>query len=90
LSDSWTPYGRIERGAFNREDPYFADQSFGGPYSRLAAGLRYNLNENACIKFEGSRTSVDRLDTSLRSGMARNQINGGTWNEARLQWALRF
>lgn len=90
IDELWMPYARFERGAFNQQDAYFADQTFGGPYSRLAGGLRYNLNENACIKVELDRTAVERLDTSLGSGLVRNQINGGTWNEARLQWALRF
>lgn len=51
------PYVRFERATFNQADPYFQGQYNGLPYTKWAGGYRYNLNDNACLKLEISRTS---------------------------------
>jgi len=86
INDSWIPYVRYERAIFDQNDEYFADQTFGQSYSRVAAGLRYNITDKACIKIEGNETDV--ADTAL--GGVRDQMDGGKWKEIRAQWAVRF
>jgi hypothetical protein len=86
INDSWIPYVRYERAIFDQNDEYFADQTFGQSYSRVAAGLRYNITDKACIKIEGNETDVANTAT----GGVRDQMDGGKWKEIRAQWAVRF
>lgn len=86
INDNWIPYVRYERAIFDQNDEYFADQTFGASYSRVAAGLRYNITDKACIKIEGNKTDVANTPT----GGVRDQMDGGEWKEIRAQWAVRF
>jgi len=90
VTERLAPYARLERAVLDQQDPYFANQTFGGSYSRVACGARYNLSDRSSLKLEGIRTATQRTDTSLNSGFFRPQMNGGAWSELRGQWALRF
>jgi len=54
-----TPYLRFEKTALNQNDSYFADQASGRSYTRMAFGLRKDLNNKAAIKAEYLNTSKD-------------------------------
>lgn len=73
----WTPYGRVERAVLDQTDNYFSQQSSGRSYSRQALGARYDLNPKAAIKVEVNRTRQSDAPTQ-------------DYNEARLQYAIRF
>ena len=73
----WVPYGRFEHAGLNQADPYFRDQVFGHGYDREVLGLRYNLTPKSAFKVELNHTSQPDLP---------NQ----DFNEARLQYAIRF
>ncbi len=50
--DDWTPYIRLEKAVLSQSDNYFASQASGQSYARQSLGVRYNLNQNAALKFE--------------------------------------
>ena len=75
------PYARYERGAFNQNDPYFAGQYNGLPYSKLAYGYRYSLNDNAALKMEFSHTGF--------TGSS-NTNTGQAFNDLHLDYSIRF
>jgi len=56
INGTMAPYARYERGLFNTADPFFAGQYNGLPYSKYAGGFRYNLADDAAVKFEYSKT----------------------------------
>ena len=77
-----TPYVRFEKTELNQLDNYFNMQASGQSYSRQALGLRYNLNQNAALKFELLNSSfkpdtagaVIRYTSSYRSVYAQYAI----------------
>src|SRR5438309_6568172 len=73
----YTPYARYERGAFQQSDDYFAAQATGSSYYRTALGLRFDVDLVSSLKLELADTHLtDRLI--------------GSYNEALLQYAIRF
>ena len=73
----YTPYARYERGAFKQSDHYFAAQTTGSSYYRTALGLRFDVDLVSSLKLELADTHLtDRLI--------------GSYNEALLQYAIRF
>jgi hypothetical protein len=73
----WTPYARGEKASLDQTDAYFAQQENGGSYDRWVAGLRFDLDPRAALKLEANHTRfTDRVVSSF--------------NEVRLQWAIRF
>lgn len=80
----WTPFARLERGAFDQGDAYFARQEGGRAYRRAALGLRYDLEAAAALKLEVNRTRIDAIADGL----------GGTvddrYGEMRIQYSIRF
>jgi len=86
LNEHWLPYVRYEKTDFDQADAYFADQTYGASYDRIAVGLRHNLTDKACIKVEGNKTNIDQVDPSgVRAG-----VPGGEYQELRAQFAVRF
>jgi hypothetical protein len=78
--DDWlTPYVRYEKAAFSQQDRYFTAQESGRSYRRTVAGINYALSTQTALKFELSRGTE----------MPRDLIPY-TFNEARLQFAVRF
>lgn len=53
---AWTPYLRVERAQLDAGDAYFASLERGVPYRRVAAGVRYDLDVRAALKFEWNQT----------------------------------
>lgn len=75
-----TPFVRTERAILDQTDNYFGVQSSGRSYSRLAAGIRYDLDPKAALKFELLRTQQGDLGPDLNND----------YNEARIQYSVRF
>jgi hypothetical protein len=73
----WTPYIRLERANLNQRDNYFLSMDSGRAYNRQALGLRLDVNPKAALKFELNHTD------EARDG-------GQKYNEAQLQYAIRF
>jgi hypothetical protein len=82
----WTPYVRFEKTNLNQLDEYFAAQESGRSYRRAVAGVRYDLGSRSALKVEFNRThqadAADPTDTSVPAP--------GSFNETRLQFAVRF
>lgn len=76
---AWTPFVRAEKTDLDQNDRYFSQQENGSSYKRSAAGLRYELNPKAAVKFEGSRTKFTDAGNTAPS-----------YGEARVQLAVRF
>lgn len=78
--DDWMPYIRLEKAVLNQNDNYFASQASGQSYARQSLGVRYNLNQNAALKFE-------LLDSKFDAGVA-----GGakSFNSIFAQYAIGF
>ena len=72
------PYVRIEKTKYNQADTYFKTLSKGRSYRMDVLGVRYNLNTNAALKGEISRTNTD------------NVADLSPAKELRLQYAIRF
>jgi hypothetical protein len=66
-----TPYIRLERTILDQQDGYFSAQATGQSYARQLLGLRYNLNQKACLKLELGNSSfkqeLNRTALSYRS-----------------------
>ena len=75
------PYVRYERGSFNVNDPYFAGQYNGLPYSKWAVGYRYNLDENAAVKVEYSKVAFN-ASSATNTGQGYDDIH--------LDYSIRF
>jgi hypothetical protein len=73
----WVPYVRYEHAGLDPNDPYFMSQTFGHAYDRSVLGLRYNVTPKSALKFEVNHT-------------AQPDLPGQDFNEARLQYAIRF
>ena len=73
----WTPYGRVEKTSLDQADNYFSQQASGQSYSRGVIGLRYDLNAKTALKVELNHTRLTDRAT-------------GSFDEARLQYAIRF
>ncbi|MDB6086992.1 MAG: hypothetical protein JWN43_4873, partial [Gammaproteobacteria bacterium] len=72
-----TPYIRYERAVLDQNDSFFALQLSGTSYYRTAMGLRFDLDLKSALKLEIARTrNTDRLIE--------------TWNDAMLDYAIRF
>jgi len=84
-NEKWTPYVRYEKADFDQNDNYFADQTYGGSYKRVALGLRHNLSDKTCLKIEGNKTDITAANTTVRAG-----VPGGEYKELRAQFAVRF
>ncbi len=79
FANVWTPYVRWEKTSLDQGDDYFASQASGRSYMANVAGLRYDLNPNAALKIEFSRTDEIQVDGStVRS------------NGMHFQFAVRF
>lgn len=74
-----TPFARVEAADLDPRDRYFAAQTEGRSYRRLALGLRYDLDPRAALKLEYDRT-IDR----------NHQGPDDRYHEARVQYAIRF
>jgi len=57
----WTPYVRTEKAALDQTDYYFSSQDSGRSYTRNVAGLRWDFNKSAALKFEFDRTHEKEL-----------------------------
>ena len=78
---NWAPFVRVEQGAFNVDDPFFAGQYNGLPYSKQSAGVRYNLDDTACVKAEVATTYF----------AAHSATNSGeSYNSVKFDYAVRF
>lgn len=75
--NKWTPYARLEKAVLDQNDLYFSQQASGRSYGREAFGVRYKLNENAALKLEFNHTR-------------RKDADGQDYNEAQMQYAIRF
>lgn len=75
------PYVRFERANFNQNDPFFAAQYNGLPYTKWAGGYRFNLNDNAALKLEISRTT-------FHASSATN--TGQSYSTGLLDYSVRF
>ena len=75
---SWgVPYGRYERTALDQSDGYFARQTSGASYHRVAVGVRFDIDPKSALKLELAKTQLtDRL---------RDQ-----YDEGLVQYAIRF
>ena len=73
----FTPFLRWERADLDQTDPYFAEQTSGQSYRRVAAGLRYDLNPTTALKVE----ALDSRYTDRTASRGR---------ELRSQLAVRF
>ena len=78
---NWAPFVRVEQGDFNKDDPFFAGQYNGLPYSKQAAGVRYNLDDATCVKAEIATTY-------FATHSATNSGEG--YNSLKLDYAVRF
>jgi hypothetical protein len=76
-----TPFGRFERTRLDQMDGYFADQTNGKSYRRAVAGLRYDVDPKAALKFEFNRTRKEDLGLG---------IPNDSFSEARVQYSIRF
>lgn len=76
-----TPYARLERTRLDQMDGYFADQTSGRSYRRVTAGLRYDLDPKAALKFEFNRTRKEDLGLG---------VPDDKFSEARVQYSIRF
>lgn len=76
----WTPYARAERTKLDQGDNYFGVQANGRSYKRLAAGLRYDVDPKAALKFELNSTRKEDLGPNLND----------KYPELRIQYAIRF
>jgi hypothetical protein len=79
FANRFTPYARWEKASLDQSDRYFAAQESGRSYQRKVVGLRYALNPFTAIKFEFNH-GTDILTDLIPF----------TYNEARLQFAIRF
>ncbi len=77
---SMTPFVRLERALLNQQDNYFRDQETGRAYSRESAGLNYNLNQKASLKFE-------LLSSKFEADPTRGT---GSFTSVLAQYAIRF
>ena len=71
------PYVRYERAALKQEDAYFAQQTFGASYWRIAGGFRFDIDLKSALKMELANTHI--TDRAPRE-----------YNEALAQYAIRF
>jgi hypothetical protein len=72
-----TPYTRYERGSFQQSDNYFAAQTFGDSYDRVALGARFDIDLQSALKMELAETHISDRDIS-------------TFYDVLLQYAIRF
>jgi hypothetical protein len=76
----FTPYIRLERTILDQNDSYFSAQATGQSYARQLLGLRYNLNQKACLKLELGNSSFK--DEPGRTALSYRSLN--------LQYAIGF
>jgi hypothetical protein len=76
----WTPFARAERTKLDQTDNYFAVQSSGRSYRRVAVGLRYDVDPKAALKLEFASTRKEDLGPGISD----------KYPELRLQYAIRF
>lgn len=86
MNEHWMPYVRYEKADLDQTDNYFKDQTYGGSYNRVAAGLRHNLSDKTCLKIEGNKTDI----TADATNPVRSKVPGGEYKEIRAQFAVRF
>jgi hypothetical protein len=77
----FAPYVRVERADFDQQDGFFAAQTNGLGYTKVAAGARFNVSEKLAVKVEGSRKEIDGESAT---------VTGGNINVIRTQVAVRF
>jgi len=61
FNNIWTPYVRTEKAATDQTDYYFASLESGRAYTRNVAGIRWDFNKSAALKFEFDRTHEKEL-----------------------------
>lgn len=74
---AWTPYARLEKAVLDQANNYFNQLNSGRSYARQALGLRYDVNPKAAVTLEMNHT--EQTNAPLQD-----------FNEARLQYAIRF
>ena len=74
---AWTPYARYELASLSQADDYFRLQASGQSYRRALLGVKYDLDPRSSLKLEFNRTRL--TDRTIDS-----------YNESRLQYAIRF
>ncbi len=57
----WTPYIRTEKAELDQTDYYFSSLASGRTYSRNVAGVRWDFNKAAALKFEFDRTHEEEV-----------------------------
>jgi hypothetical protein len=75
------PFFRFEKAKFDQDDAIFGSQTNGASYVRLAGGLRYNLNDRACIKAEYFNTKIEDNNAQIPQGRSHKLMG---------QFAVRF
>jgi len=78
--DEVTPYIRMERVILDQADNYFSMQANGQSYARQVLGLRYNLSQKACMKFE-------MMNSNFMQELGRTALSYRSLN---VQYAIRF
>lgn len=78
--NDWMPYIRLEKAVLNQNDNYFASQASGQSYARQSLGVRYNLNQNAALKFELLDSKFDTRGTEAAK----------SFNSVLAQYAIGF
>ena len=61
FNNIWTPYVRTEKAALDQTDYYFGSLDSGRAYTRNVAGIRWDFNKSAALKFEFDRTDEKEL-----------------------------
>jgi len=83
-----TPYLRAEKTQLDQADQYFSDQANGQSYNRQVLGIRYDVNQKACLKFEllNSKFEAD----ATHGDPLGNPGGGSSYRSFRAQYAIRF
>jgi hypothetical protein len=82
----FTPYLRMERAGLDQDDPYFAYQTNGRSYARVALGLRYEVDPKAALKVEFNHTRQRDLVDSTTG----KPVSSDAYSEAIAQYSVRF
>jgi hypothetical protein len=79
-----TPYLRFEKTSLDQADNYFNIQDSGQSYDRQALGLKYDISQNASLKFEllNSKFAADATGTNPRTAYK--------YRSFLAQYAIRF
>ena len=78
LADDWIPFIRHEGTDYDQKDEYFRNLAHGKSYGKNTLGVRYELNANAVLKAEISKTKSLTAPSLAQA------------KEIRVQYAIRF